>query len=165
MERIKQSMRRYGAFLTLFALAPAYANDAANAMKPVGDGDIGIEIARDAAEMRDSMRPQADVDVLNTALVFNNPRGHRALIVCKAKNGNGEKLGRAFTVVPAGGVRIILASDLSDGEDFIGSAICYARSRIIPSAFVLGNAFSDAPTRTNRRRNVTTLRFPIVASY
>jgi len=75
-----------------------------------------------------------DVDVVDTALVFNNPRNHKTLIAWVGYNANGRALGRAYTVVPANGVRFIRASDISNGRDYLGSASCKARARLIPAS-------------------------------
>ena len=130
------------------------------------DGDnVGIQVVRDAAELQAMLKRRPDVDVIDTALIFNNPRRHQTLVACVGYNANGRALGRAYTVVPANGVRFLRASDISNGRDFLGSAECKARARVIPSSFVVGVGFSDAPARIVNGWDNSTIRFPVVASY
>ena len=153
-------------FFSLFFATTSNADDAAIAADAIAiDGDIGTEVVRNGAELQDMLKLDRDADVIDTALVFNNPRRHRTLIVCVGYNSNGRVLGRAHTVVPANGVRFIRASDISDGRDFLGSAECKARARVIPSSFIVGVGFSDAPARVVHGWDDTAIRFPIVASY
>jgi hypothetical protein len=138
---------------------------AADAVKIDGAEDLGVQITRSATELQDMLKIDRDVDVIDTALIFNNPRGHRTLVACVGYNANGRALGHAFAVVPANGVRFIRASDISNGRDFIGSAQCKARARVIPSSFIVGVGFSDAPARVVNGWDNSSIRFPIVASY
>lgn len=148
--------------------SPVLANDAAIAADAVaiGPGDeVGLEVIRDATELQAMLKKAPDVDVVDTALVFNNPRNHKTLVACVGYNANGRALGRAYTVVPANGVRFIRASDISNGRDFLGSASCKARSRLIPASFIVGVGFSDAPARVVHGWDASSMRFPVVASY
>ncbi len=155
------------AISSLLFVASSYAgNEALIADSVAIDGeDVGVEVLRLEPELKDMLKMDRDVDVIDTALVFNNPRGRRTLVACIGYNANGRALGRAFTVVPPNGVRFIRASDLSDGRDFLGSAQCKARARVIPSSFIVGVGFSDAPARVVHGWDHTAIRFPIVASY
>ena len=94
-----------------------------------------------------------------------NPRGAATLVVCAGRNANGRGVGRAKTRVPAHGVRILFASDLSNGRDFIGSATCKSRSRVVPSAFVLGADFSDAKANVSHGWTDSQINFPVVATF
>lgn len=156
------------AFALLAASTNVIANDAAIAADAVSlePGDaVGLEITRDASELQAMLKTTPDIDVIDTALVFNNPRNHRTLVACVGYSANGRALGRAYTVVPANGVRFIRASDISNGRDFLGSASCKARARIIPASFIVGVGFSDAPARVVNGWNASSMRFPVVASY
>ena len=155
-------------FILLLAATQADAQQAAIASDAmmVNDGDdIGIQVTRDAAELQAMLKRTPDVDVIDTALVFNNPRRHKTLVACVGYNANGRVMGRAYTVVPANGIRFIRASDISNGTDFLGSAKCQARARVIPSSFIVGVGFSDAPARVINGWDNSVMRFPIVASY
>ena len=151
----------------LFATSGYAGNEAiiADAVAMNGDEDIGVEVTRSAQELQDMLKMERDVDVIDTALIFNNPRRQRTLVVCVGYNANGRALGRAFSIVPGNGVRLIRASDISDGRDFLGSARCKALARVIPSSFIVGVGFSDAPARVVHGWDNTAIRFPIVASY
>ena len=154
--------------LGFFVVSDSYADkaaDIADAQKLAATDDLGPEVVRGEIDMRDVMRPHPDTDVLDTALVFTNPHGKRTVVACTAVNANGQRIGRAFAVVPPRGLRFILASDIANDQDFVGSAICRSRSRLIPSAFVLGAGFSDAPTNIVEGWDRTSMRFPVVASY
>ncbi len=167
--RIKQTATITITVLFSFFLAAASfaANEAilANAVAIDGDDDIGVEVIRLEPELRDMLKIDRDIDVIDTALVFNNPRSRRTLVACVGYNANGRALGRAYTVVPPNGVRFMRASDISDGRDFLGSARCKARNRVIPSSFIVGVGFSDAPVNVVHGWDHTAIRFPIVASY
>ena len=97
--------------------------------------------------------------------MFTNPRGQETLVYCVALDADGRALGRARVRVPAQGLRFMLASDLASGVDFIGSAECRSRDRVIPSAFVLGPGLSDATARVNHAWDETRIRFPVIASF
>ena len=146
----------------------ATANDAAIASDAVAINpgvEVGLEVIRDATELQAMLKKSPDVDVVDTALVFNNPRKHKTLVVCVGYSANGRALGRAYTVVPANGVRFIRASDISNGRDFLGSASCRARARLIPASFIVGVGFSDAPAKVVHGWDESGMRFPVVASY
>ena len=82
---------------------------------------------------------------------------------CLARNDDGETIGRARIVVPGGGLRYLRASDLSDGADFVGSALCKSAARVDATAMLFGVGVSDLPSRSVRRGKVH--RFPLVAAY
>ena len=138
---------------------------ATDALRSNDGENLGIQVVRDATEPQAMLKPRPDVDVIDTALIFNNPRRHKTLVACAGYDANGRVLGRAYTVVPANGVRFLRASDISNGRDFIGSAQCKARARVIPSSFVVGVGFSDAPAEIVNGWDNSSMRFPIVASY
>ncbi|MEM7467567.1 MAG: hypothetical protein AAF387_11895 [Pseudomonadota bacterium] len=155
-------------FVALLSTTAATAQDAAiaaDALSTDSGEDIGIQVARDAAELQGMLKRTPDVDVVDTALVFNNPRQHKTLVACVGYNANGRVMGRAYTVVPANGLRFIRAADISNGRDYLGSAKCKARARVIPSSFIVGIGFSDAPARVINGWDNSVMRFPVVASY
>ena len=138
---------------------------AADAISTDNGENIGIQVIRDATELQALLKKRPDVDVVDTALIFNNPRRHKTLVACVGYDANGRALGRAYTVVPPNGLRFLRASDISNGRDYLGSAQCKARARVIPSSFVVGVGFSDAPARVVNGWDNSTMRFPVVASY
>ena len=156
------------AFVTLLGANQISAQEVAiagDAVSVDSGEDIGIQVVRGADQLQAMLKRRPDVDVIDTALVFNNPRRHKTLIACVGYGANGNVLGRAYTVVPANGLRFIRASDISNGRDFLGSAKCKARARVIPSSFIVGVGFSDAPARVVNGWDDSSIRFPVVASY
>ena len=141
---------------TLGLSAPAAAQEIAAV-----DAVTEVEVNRDATDLRDVLVPQPDPDSVDTALVFTNNNRRATLVVCAGYDADGDLVGRARTVVPARGVRLIRASDLSNGVDFVGSARCKSRRRVVSSAFVLGADLSDAPVLARGRA----MSFPIIASF
>ncbi len=124
-----------------------------------------IEVDRTTDQLRDVIRPVPDPDSTNTALVFNNPRRFDTWVYCVAYDGNGQPVGRARLRVPGNGVRFVFASDMADGRDFVGSAACASRSRVIPSAFIVGGGLTDARAVVNHGWDHTRIRFPVVATF
>lgn len=128
--------------LSLITAAPgAFANDAemaADAVSLASGYSVGLKVTGDSTELQAMLKKTPDVDVVDTALVFNNPRNHKTLVAWVGYNANGRALGRAYTVVPANGVRFIRASDISNGRDYLGSASCKARARLIPASLYCG---------------------------
>lgn len=61
-----------------------------------------------------------------------------ACFVCTAYDGNGNALGTKRAYVPKRGVKSLRASDLSNGVDFVGSAVCTSREPRAASAVFLG---------------------------
>ena len=108
----------------------------------------GVEITRDAVELQDVLEPRHDIDFTDSAVVFTNASHRTARVSCVGYNGNGRVVGRIWMKVPARGVRFALASDLSHDADFVGSAQCWTRSRVIGSAFLLRPGdVTDLPSR------------------
>lgn len=135
-----------------------------------------VEIDRPADELLDLLVDPADPndpDAVDSALVFTSTGGPAA-VRCTAWDGNGDPIGSPVIIpVPAGGVRWIRASDLSNGANFVGSARCTTLGGVTGSAFLVGpRGATDLPahqhrTRLGRRgkRYMHHLRFPVVASY
>jgi len=152
--------------IAVFAVALGICVPASAQQLAVADDvDMIPEVTRDASDIRVVMVPRPDLDTVDTALVFTNPRDTPTLVVCAGRNAQGRGIGRAKTKVPAHGVRLLLASDLSAGRDYVGSATCKARSRVIPSAFVVGAQLSDAPATVNHGWQDSQINFPIVATF
>jgi hypothetical protein len=130
----------------------------------VEEVDIGREEVQLRVDISDAI--ERDTDVANTALVFNNSGRIATVVYCTAYAGNGDVLGRGKTRVPARGVRYLRASDLSDGVDFVGSAVCKARGRVTATAvFLAPGAITDIDVKQSKRGRSTRMRFPLIASY
>ena len=134
------------------------------AAQQIEEVDIGREEVQLRADITDAI--ERDTDVANTALVFNNSGRIATVVYCTAFAGNGDVLGRGKTRVPARGVKYLRASDLSDGVDFVGSAVCKARGRVTAtSVFLAPGAITDLDVKQRRQNRSTRMRFPLIASY
>ena len=58
-----------------------------------------------------------------------------------------------------------LASDLSDGLDFIGSAHCFVGRRVLGSAIFLGPGITDLPVHQSTSDSAVRIVIPVVAHY
>ena len=115
-------------------------------------------------EVRQAM--DRDTDTTNTALVFNNTTAAVAHVVCIAYSAEGRMLGRKVARLPARGVRYLRASDLSGGTDFIGSAICATRARVVASAvFLAPGSLTNLDVIQAGPWDDTNIRFPLIATY
>ncbi len=146
----------------LLLASPAQARKAA-------DLEPDKEVQRDGLEYQADVRAAADreTDVADTALVFTNTGPEAVRVICRAIDGEGQAIGsRAGASVPAGGLRYIRASDLSDGEDFVGSAMCKASGAVLASGvFLAPGAVTDIPVHQREHRRHSRMRFPLVATY
>ena len=127
-----------------------------------------LDESRPTEELEVDMRAAVDrdTDVANTALTFNNVGVSAAIVVCRAFDGRGTALGIRAVHVPANGLRYLRASDFADGADFVGSAVCKSRVRVHGSAvFLAPGALTNLNVIHNVRKRVTTIRFPLVATY
>ena len=124
-----------------------------------------IEIDRGEAELRDTLRPHPDNDVIDTALVFTNGLETPTSVHCVAFSENGQALGRAWVRIPGRGLRFMRASDLANGRDFIGSAKCKARGKVIPTAFIVGLGLTDTKAKATIDWTGTQMIFPAVVTY
>ena len=127
------------------------------------------ELARDGGDLQVDIRDaiDRDTDVADSALVFTNTGDTEGRVVCRAIDGNGQAVGsRTGVTVPAGGVRYLRASDISDGADFVGRADCVARRPMIASGFFLApGAITDLKARREQQRRHVRMHFPVVATY
>lgn len=129
--------------------------------------DAGPEIVRDATDLAVDLAPRdVDRDVADTAMVFTNI-GADARVFCVGFNKQGVPVGRAWLKVPRLGLRYLLASDLSDGADFVGHAQCAAPGTVRGSAVFLGAGFSDLDVEQTDRltRRIGRIKFLLVATY
>ncbi len=150
-------------------LAPAAVLALATASISMAQDDLRsadpeVTVDRSGTELQALLRPRPDVDLIDTAMVFNNPRPDKAQVWCVAFGYSGAPVGRIRLEIPARGVRFFLASDIANNLDFIGSAQCHSRNQVFPSAFVVGAAFSDAPALAHHHWDRTTVRFPVIVT-
>jgi hypothetical protein len=152
----------------LLAAGPALAQDASIARAAELSVAVEVpdapEIARDGGELAADLRSATDRDrdVADTALVFNNPGTGPAAVGCRGFDARGDYVGGAIVRIPARGLRYLRASDLSNGADFVGSAVCHSTSRLVAEAVLLAPSGATNLRVQQRRLQV---RFPVVASY
>lgn len=155
------------AWIALVALALPVEAQQAVAVDP-DKLDDAVEITRLPDELADAIRvPVPDRDTVNSALVFTHfSRAGWTVVKCLGLNAAGEPVGRAYTRIPPGGLRILFASDLTDGADVIGSVHCASRSNVVASGFLLApGGVSNLPTRQRKLRDSVRMHFPVVATY
>jgi len=167
------------AFLTFLLAAPASTADArrnfeeataalsSETTEPLDfSEDRAREIDRDAADLPTVIRPRpVDVDVVDTAMVFTNTSALDRRIVCVGLDKQGTPVGRVLVKLPALGLRYVLASDLSNGADFVGSAQCSSHSTVKGSAIFLGPGITDLSVGNIAGRRIGRIRFHVVATY
>lgn len=175
MSRIKSLMIGLAAVAAAGMIAaptiagPALTNAVSEAPSSVLDGvdeTAAPQVHRRIVELARDIRDRPiDRDRFDTAVVFSSTRLGRVPVVCAALDGNGIVIGTARTVVPGNGVRYLLASDISNGRDFIGSVICKAGGSVLGSIVLLGDDLTDLRVRQRGTNSWTLLRFPLVASF
>lgn len=156
-----QSLIRLSLFILMTLSLFAATTGQAQELSEVDIGRLEIELRTDITDA-----VERDTDVVNTALVFHNSGIRDAAVRCVGYGANGEVLGRGMTRVPAKGVRYLRASDLSDGVDFVGSALCKANGNVVATAvFLAPGAITDLDVQQRPRRRRSHMRFPLIASY
>ena len=124
-----------------------------------------VEIAREVDTLPEEIEPKPDdPDFADTALVFTNMGRRTAWVKCVGFNKNGAPVGRTRTRIPPLGLRYVLASDISDGADFVGQVQCSPLGQVVGSVVFIGPAVTDLPVR-NGRIGHSRIRFPLVAHY
>ncbi len=122
-----------------------------------------LEVDRDSFSLQDELQ-EVDRDLVNTALVFTNVGGRQLRVICRGFDGDGEPVGRVGLTIPGGGLRFALASDLSNGADFIGHVRCRARHRLRASSLLIApSGITDLSADMSRPRGG--IVFPVVATY
>ena len=155
-----------GALLLLSAAPAALAQDASSYDREAVRSMEPVEVARDGAALIDALRVRPEErDVADTALVFTSYSPHRQRVVCVAFNRNGRPVGKTATILPPHGVRYVLASDLADDLDFVGSAQCGTHSTVKGTAVFLGPGLTDLPVRQVRASGIGRMAFPLIATY
>ena len=125
-----------------------------------------VEVDRPATEILDDLRPDADRDSVDTAILFTNVRATNAVVRCSAYDHEGELIGRTITRVPPLGLRFVRGSDLSGGADFLGQARCSSAQGILVSAILAAPAgLSDLPVRNVDLDGTNSYRLPVVTSF
>jgi len=125
------------------------------------------EIERDAVSLRDRIElpPPPDVSTADTAIVFTNVGNRHAAARCVAFDYEGERIGQTRVRVPARGMRWLLASDLSDGQRFVGNAHCFVNGQMLASAVYLGRGITDLPVKQASAAGQFRVAIPILAHH
>lgn len=146
---------------TALVLATAGLSQAQTIVTPDDDSRSEMELR---AEVRRAI--DRDTDVANTALVFNNASSQESTVVCRAYGANGDFVGRGVAKIPPRGVRYLRASDLANGADFVGSAVCRTRTRMAASAvFLAPGAITNLDVIQAAPFDSYDIRFPLIATY
>ena len=124
-----------------------------------------VEVAREIDTLPDAIEPQPDdPNLADTALVFTNMSRRTSWVKCVGFNKNGRPVGRTSTDIPPLGLRYVLASDISNGVDFVGQVQCKPMGRVVGSVVFIGPDLTDLPVR-NGRIGKSRIRFPLAAYY
>jgi hypothetical protein len=152
--------------LLLVVWIGAFLAPAALAQENVGSAEIR-EIDRRADTLRDRIEqpPDPDRDVADTAVVLTSLTYNRAVATCAAFDGNGALIGRARVRIPRMGLRWLLASDISNDVDFIGSAHCFVAGKVAVTAVFLGPGITDLPVQPEVVDGMYRIAIPLVAHY
>ncbi len=128
--------------------------------------DLPPEVEIDRDSLARDLRPRPDDDTVDTALVFTNlGTGHR-VAKCIGFDEWGRAVGRVRFRIPSRGLRYVLASDLSQGADFVGRVNCKADGRVFGSGFLLGAQLTDVPALNHHRGfQSSQIDFPVVATF
>ncbi len=153
----------FGALLAMAMAAPVAAMEGVQSIEQIAVDEV--EVNRGADELQAVLRPHPDRDVVNTVLAFNNAHRTEVVVRCVAYNANGRPLGKAWVKIPGNGLRFILASDIANGRDFVGSTRCHSAGKIVPAAFIVGRVLSDTPANSTLGWGGTKMRFPTVVTY
>ncbi|NNC54868.1 MAG: hypothetical protein HKO07_04005 [Pseudomonadales bacterium] len=143
----------------------AFAQTALSADNEPNEKNPGVEIVRPLEDLAAVVRPHpVDRDFINTALVLTDTGGRDSVTYCVAYNQRGNAIGRGYTKVPGNGVRLVFASDLSNGVDFLGKIRCKSRDRVSGTAYIIGAEFSDTRVNNLHDRAGSVISVPVVIS-
>jgi hypothetical protein len=141
-------------------IAPAVVAQDAVSLSDIRDVERTVDELRDRIEQP----PRPDIDVADTAIVVTN-LGPRARVTCAAMDAQGNTIGRARLRVPKLGLRWLLASDISNDRDFIGSVHCYVSGRVAATAVFLGPGITDLSVQPGLVEGMSRFVVPLAAHY
>jgi len=152
---------------TLALAAPAPAQEAAATAATPQEADLEeVELGRSPAELRYHVDAKPiDRDVLDTAVIFTNAGRAPGRANCVAFDDDGIPVGRFQVKLPGAGLRFVLASDIGNGRDFVGSVSCRTRGDVLGSAVLLGAQVTNLDVVHSHHSGMFQLRFPLVATY
>ncbi len=97
-----------------------------------------IAVDRTPAELQPLLEPDPTLVTTDTAIVFTSVIGATTTVRCTARDGDGNLIGRTITRIPGYGVRFVRASDLGNGQAYLGNVRCWSGRRMVTSAFIVG---------------------------
>ncbi len=131
----------------------------------LADTVVEKEIDRDVSELDPRpVDPRPDQDVFNTAIVLTSYQGRDQVVRCVGFNARGNIVGKVRTKLPGDGVRLVFASDIADGEDYLGKVTCASRGDVVGSAYLVGPEFNDLAVINESERAGSFIRVPVVLS-
>jgi len=135
------------------------------AQSTADDNITEINIDRSEFELNDRVAqiPLA-INAFNTAVLLTSYDERASTVHCSALNARGNVIGRVKTTVPSHGVKLLFASDLTQGVDFLGKISCKSRGQVIGSAYLLGPTFSDLQVNNSSDRAGSFIRIPVALS-
>ena len=124
-----------------------------------------LEVDLGPTDLIDIVRQAPDLDSFDSVAAFTSKRTG-ALVRCWAYSHNRILIGRARTRVPPRGVRLIRASHMSGGFDFVGQIRCSSGGDISTTAFLVGpKDITNLPVEEWNHDGVDQFRIPINASF
>ncbi len=153
---IKSSLHTAVGVLAVFLMAGSVS-----AQEPIEE----LEVDLGPTDLVDIVRQAPDLDSFDSVAVFTSQR-NTATVRCWAYNHNGRLVGRARTRIPPRGVRLIRASHMSGGFDFVGQIRCSSSRDISTTAFLVGpKGITDLPVEEWNHDGVNQFRIPVTASF
>ena len=125
-----------------------------------------IDVQRDSDELKVLILPDPGRTMTDSAMVFTNPGASSVIVRCKGYNHQGVIVGRTRTDVPANGLRYIRASDLGNGNTFLGSAKCWSARHAIGTGYIVTkDGLTATRVVSHRHENTEYFRFPVVGYF
>ncbi len=134
------------------------------------DDSDAVEIVRDGADLAVELDVRPDRDTTDTAIVASSvgdANVDSAVVICRAFDANGQRIGIAKMQVPARGLRYLRASDITNGQDYVGQVRCTARPHTVAvtAYLVAPSGITDLKSRQHSHRGVSHTLVPVTASF
>ncbi len=153
---MKSSLHTAVGVLAVFLMAGSVL-----AQEPIDE----LEVDLGPTDLSDIVRQAPHLDSFDSVAAFTSKR-NAAIVRCWAYTHNGILVGRARTRVPRRGVRLIRASHMSGGFDFVGQIRCSSAGDISTTAFLVGpKDITNLPVEEWNHDGVDQFRIPINASF
>ena len=124
-----------------------------------------VQVDRTPDELRTLLEPNPSVVTTDTAIVFTSVTASLLTVRCTARDGDGNIIGRTRTRVPGYGVRFVRASDLGNGQAFLGRAKCWSSRPMATSAFIVtAGGITVARAREHHHDGTDHVLVPVVVT-